>query len=203
MFSLGATTAWANTSTVGQIPNLPADSGNSILREGLSVGDVIAQGTANGDGTCDIDNYSLTTTASSDGETLWLAIYFDEDCQAVVSAMWAGALEDGPSDVVDPLFELLPYTTDDVPKEDQTNENFSSTIQDNGMGSLLASTKRSEHRVYMYGFGGTIDKLTKLWSIMRFTYDNSTAITVSMVETVMDRHCQLGNGWWIIANKRA
>ena len=122
--------------------------------EKLALGDVVAEGVRNMDGTCQIDSFQMRTETPKDGSTRWLGIRIDtENCRAVVNALWEGALEEGPNDVIEPLLNLLPSSG--VPHAEQPQQG---PVGDNGVS--MVNCKTSQIRVFMYGYGGTGDRLT-------------------------------------------
>jgi hypothetical protein len=138
-----------------------------INRDDLEMGEVIFTGNFDRDGNCKIDTFKIQTTApgNSDNQS-WLGIMLDAvQCRALVNARWEGAIENGPSEVIDPLLSL--------------------------------QTLDSEQLVFMYGYGGTGDKLTRKTGKITFCYDGTNATITSQSGTCQGSN--LGMGWiWLM-----
>lgn len=87
----------------------------------------------------------------------------------------------GPSAIVEPLIELLKEQSIPIPEETNLKSIGSSDIKSSTM--TPSSTKTSEQLVYMYGYGGTADKLTKKTGKLTFTYNGSSATITSQSGT--------------------
>ena len=144
---------------------------NEINGNELVVGDIVVTGTRSEGDICDFGAIKVQTTAPGQGKTQWLGIVLDTHCQAVVNAKWVGSLEEGPQDVVKPLLDLLAVASPLVSEQsgpDFVNKNEMST-------SGVLATKTSEQHVFMYGYGGTWDKLTHKFGRITFSYNGQSA----------------------------
>jgi len=141
----------------------------------VEVGDIIAIGVRGEDGTCDFDTIEVRTTAPGQNETQWLGIILDPRCQAVVNAKWSGSVDNGPQEIVNPLMELLPTASQLILEKSHTD------TQNEGGASVAGdrATKTSEQHVFMYGYGGTWDKLTHKYGKITFSYNGQSATIIS------------------------
>lgn len=144
------------------------DEGDEINGDALEVGDVAVEGIPTGDGICEFDGFLISTTADEEDTTQWLSMALDDECRFVVDARWAGELEDGPASIVEPLIALLPYQSEPVDETPSEGTEESAALS-------LVTCKQSRQYVYMYGWGGPIDKLTHKWGTLHFCYTGSSA----------------------------
>lgn len=172
LIGVGAIHVAANDGhAVTPLDSFPASG--PVGEDQLTVGEVLAVGKRTEDGHCEMGPIEASTTAPGDGSTRWLAIRLDEQrCEAVVDAEWRGSLEKGPARIVGPLLRLLATASPPVPV--RVEEGQSSTVP-GGTAIQDVVFKNSEHQVYMYGYGGEADKLTRLQSWIKFMYDGSQA----------------------------
>lgn len=149
-----------------------------INREDVNVGDIVGQGIRNTDGDCGFGVIEMASTTINDGNTRWLGILLNAECQVVVNAKWEGVLDAGPKDVIEQLRKLLVAQTSLVYEE---TELPLANINVNGTPNILltSGTKTSEQHVWMYGYGGSWDQLTHKNGKMTFSYTGSTATIIS------------------------
>lgn len=142
-------------------PGRPPVSAIKVNGDLAQVGAVAAPGRARADGECQFDSpVHVRTTAPGQGTTKWVVLRVDQQCQLVVQAKWTGALTQGPVTVVEPLQRLLPTLQ---------------STQSTAPGVLSSGTKTSQQYVYMYGGGGTADKLTSIEGRITFSWDGTNA----------------------------
>lgn len=141
------------------------DHPSTVSGDAAEVGDVLAQGVA-ADGGCWFDEVRVMTTAAGDGTTRWLEAGADDQCRMVVTAKWQGELSEGPDRITELLLPLLLTESPPVPEEGS---------DDDGGVSAAVACRTSEQMVFMYGFGGPSDKLTRKTGRLTFCYDGVTA----------------------------
>jgi len=148
-----------------------SENGAEIINsDALSIGDVAVSGEFTEDGQCIFEDITVKTDAIGDGNTKWFSLGLDDNCRLIVDAKWVGDLENGPAEIVNPLLELSKNETD-VIEESAWAEGHQGTR----FSVFLQSCKTSYQFVYMYGYGGQGDKLTKKWGTLTFCYTGSTA----------------------------
>lgn len=108
---------------------------------------------------------------AANGDPQWMGVEINPDCQVVVKARWKGALEHGPSEVVQPLLKLLALESHTVP---ETTESLSMAPSLESASSFATTCKTSCQNVYMYGYGGSADRLTTKSGTLNYCYDGST-----------------------------
>jgi len=164
------------TPVVGNSRSLPPVEGPpppvEVNGDELAVGDIVATGIRGEGGDCNIDAVKVRTTAPGQGKTQWLGIVLDTHCRVVVNAKWEGPLTDGPVDVIEPLLRILPVSPT-IPEKPQLD--LMSRGGASGLSALACSLKTSEQLVFMYGYGGTWDKLTRKTGKLTFCYDGVNA----------------------------
>lgn len=148
----------------------------TVNREEVSEGDVVAQGTENGNG-CNLNMELITEAPPANDQTLWTALELNEQCEVVVRDKWEGDFEDrllDPPQDGEALIDLLPvYESEPIPGSDSWDESSGDPLMST---TSTWSCKSSEHRVFTYGLGGrTYDKLTLLQGALRFCWNGSEA----------------------------
>lgn len=130
----------------------------------------------------------MSTNVGPNEPPEWLALSIDAGCRMTVTERWRGAFADGPASTIDPLSDLLRQSGIEVPPAAEKD----AMPQDDS--ALLASTsKTSEHLVYMFGYGWTVDRLTNTGRIT-FCWNGSVAW-----KTTQGGGCagsNIGLGWW-------
>ena len=116
-----AISALCMTSTYPVIADEPVVSTEvqviEVNRDEVKLGDVIAMGNlVEQSVSCDLGAIQVTTNVPIDSKPKWLGIRINKDCRVVVNAMWEGQFDVGPTDVVDPLRQLLAKQSADVPE---------------------------------------------------------------------------------------
>jgi len=163
-------------STANQAAALPVVGdkifSNEVNTDELNVGDIVAEGIRGTNSTCDFGALKVHTTAPSDGITRWVGLKVDPQCRAVLNAKWNGSLKEGPQDVIEPLLKVLPNMTQQVSEKNQP-----AVASQDEVSALSApkATKTSEQHIYMYGFGGPLDKLTHKYGSLTFSYNGQSA----------------------------
>ncbi len=148
-----------------------AKNSREINTDEYNVGDVVAEGIHVTENTCDLGTLSVHTKAPGNGKTQWVAIKVNPKCQVVVNAKWHGSLKDGPQDVTKPILSVMSNETSSISESPQLGL-MSSNVP---VLAATASSKTSEQHIYMYGFGGPIDKLTHKYGKLTFSYDGQSA----------------------------
>ncbi len=136
----------------------------------LSEGDLAVSGRKVNGTQCQFEEFAVSTTPLGDGSITWLGLRLDENCNLIVGAKWIGLLEDGPAEVVDPLFALLPNATEPAREAPISESNFTSLVS-----YRQQTCKTSNQYIYMYGLAGSGDKLTHKWGSLTFCYNGTTA----------------------------
>lgn len=149
---------------------LPMQSSIVINGDNLVVGDIVVVGIPKADGDCEFGSIKVRTTAPEYDRTRWLGIVFDaKQCRAVVNAKWEGALEEGPQQLVKPLTSLLSTSM-------PIQETFPHNLEHERTSPYgVMATKTGEQHVFMYGYGGTWDKLTHKYGRITFSYNGQSA----------------------------
>lgn len=161
----------ANSFATSQNPSIIV-----LDRERLSVGDIVAQGKLNTNGSCDFGSIQVTTPSIGDGTIRWLGIVLDTQCQIKVNAKWDGEFNAGPSDVIDPLYILMGKESEPV---FETTKSYAIKHNEMSYGILTSGSKTSEQHIWMYGYGGSWDALTHKSGKLTFSYNGSTATLTS------------------------
>ncbi len=186
----------ANPGPVNIAPTLPIQPSSTVRvdRNGVSAGEIVIQGVVNKNGACNIGPFEVSSSSPNDGKNRWLAITINPRCQAIVAAKWDGALAEGPSVVTAPLMRLLTKLSNPIPEEPQPNMlNAYSVLSAN---FISGATRTSSQQIYMYGYGGAGDKLTKKNGSLTWIYDGLQAQITSQSGT-----CQGSNhgSWsWVV-----
>jgi hypothetical protein len=141
-----------------------------INADKLSVGEVVMTGIQENEG-CKIEPFQINTTIPGNGDTQWVGVVINSKCQVVVKARWKGALEHGPSEVVQPLLKLLASESQSVP---ETTESMSMAPSLESTSLLATTCKTSYQNVYMYGLGGSADRLTTKSGTLNYCYNGSS-----------------------------
>lgn len=141
-----------------------------INADNLSAGDVVITGVQQNE-ECRFAPFEINTTVTANGDAQWVGVEINSKCQVVVKARWNGAFEHGPSEVVQPLRNLLALKSQSVP---ETPESLSMAPSLQSTSSLATTCKTSYQNVYMYGYGGSADRLTTKSGTLNYCYNGSS-----------------------------
>lgn len=179
IFSIAA--APSNQRSVSLYDEGPSLSSTEINVDDLKVGDIIGKGMLAGS-SCDFSKAPVTlrTELSNKNESKWTAIRVDNLCRLVVAGKWLGTMEDGPQDIVEPLVKKIPLLTKS--NEVAEGQNILTSFGTDEIGILGANSTANLH-VYMYGYGGTPDKLTHLYVDLTIDYNLQTVSIKSASRT--------------------
>jgi len=164
---------------------LPSSPRELVDLDRAEVGDVVAQGAIGAEGICIIDQFKFNIDAPGNGETSWSVIEFDEKCQILLAAKWDGLFQDGPEHIVNPEPGLhLTSALDEI------------AVKREDFQIVTSGSKASSQEVFMYGGGGTSDKLTKITSSATFSWNDVYAWVSSGGETCWGNTFFSPNWWW-------
>ena len=133
-----------------------------------AVGHVVAEGFRTSPDACLFESVEPLPLAAN-GEMEWIAIAVDDGCTASVAARWEGSLADAPFDL-----NQVPLESDE-PSGRTTTEAAPTTPAPVQSGAVASGCKTSEGVTYMYGFGGTLDKLTNKGGRLSFCWNGTVA----------------------------
>lgn len=163
---------------VASQPSLTVAAREAVNGDRLRIHDVVAVGVPSAAGCEFPGELQVTRSAAADGETRWLEFTIDAQCRVLVSARWNGALVDGPGRVVDRLEAVMGAEAERVVAQPISGAASTSarTGDEGGIQSLAIQCKFNRQHIFMFGFGGSGDKLTNLQTEMEFCYDFTNAI---------------------------
>jgi hypothetical protein len=162
-------------------PVEPPESDGQVRINGevAQLGDAAALGTR--DGTrCTFDG-GLEFSQLSEGVTDWAVVRIDDSCTVSLKARWTGELEDAPEGILPK--DVSEEWTEESFKEDGSSE--PQEVQLAGLGIVAASPVCTTHKaqIIMYGYGGPLDRLTRLVGTMVACETTSTFTSVTHTGT--------------------
>lgn len=165
----------------------PATAGEVRVENGAPpVGTVVAVGVSDGL-SCTFEAVDrVVLHAPGDSAWQWLWITIDGECQAVVRSSWKGDVHGG--DLPDPLADAV---------ESELEDREGANELDSAVTSSEAC-KTSEQVVYMYGFGGTADRLTSQSGRIYFCWNlnySSPSVRISSSSRICRGSTQLSWKW--------
>jgi hypothetical protein len=156
-------------------PSPTAAAPKSVAGDALRINDVVAVGVPSGAGCAFPGQFHVTRTAPADGETRWLEFTIDAQCRVRVSAKWNSAVSD--KRVMDRLEAVMGPDAKRVVAQPLSVADSTSAGTSDGSGIRpQIRCKFNRQHIFMFGFGGSGDKLTNLQTEMEFCYDFTNAI---------------------------
>ena len=149
------------------------------------VGVIVADGVVDTAGNCDISQFKFKLAVPADGKTVWSAIEFKANCQVFLAGKWKGLLKDGPEIIVNP-----------EPGVQLTSSLDESQVDKEVSQVTTSGTKTSKQEVFMYGGGGTGDKLTSVTADATFSWNGVQAWVTSAGKTCWGSSAFYPNWWW-------
>jgi len=131
-------------------------------------GQVLGIGSRTAEGCAFSKAIEVTQTLNPGETSKFLALSISKDCRVEVVATWRGQLADGPSIIANELSRLIAL-------QDPTSSVAAESVSSSSARLASGGCKTASQHAWMYGFGGSGDKLTSQDESIGFCWDQVEA----------------------------
>ncbi len=160
---------------------------------GLRVGDIVETGIPS-DGGCRFDPGNGLTLVADGSSPVWVVLVTTPECSVRVEAIWTGPLESGPAQFVDRLIRTREGSSEEAVGSETGDPSTRQSVPASDGTALSGGCTWETHKneIYMYGFGGVFDKLTRLTGWIQACRDSLG----SFVDGTYGGQCWASAGGW-------